>query len=102
MIEQFLVKSCPHAFAAGIIMASATCTVHTLDDAIFTDCFSDFGVIHITQFTMLFKSYFCVFRLSYINLVVNFVFYNVNIFFDSFQSIWLKVVQQLVMISLFS
>ena len=33
-------QPCPHAFALCIIMASATYTIHTLENAIFTYCFS--------------------------------------------------------------
>ncbi len=37
VIEQFRFHSGPHALAAGVIMASATCTVHTLSYAILPD-----------------------------------------------------------------
>ena len=40
IIEKFLFQPCPHAFALCIIMASATYTIHTLENAIFTYCFS--------------------------------------------------------------
>ena len=34
------VEACPHAFASGIIMASATGTVHALNNAISVDSFT--------------------------------------------------------------
>ena len=36
-VEEFLLHSCPHAFAASIIVTSAAGTVHALPDAAFAD-----------------------------------------------------------------
>lgn len=38
LVQQFRRHSATHAFAAGIILASYACTVHTLPDSIFADC----------------------------------------------------------------
>ena len=38
VIQQFGLHSRPHAFAAGIIMSSASCTIHALLYAVLTDC----------------------------------------------------------------
>ncbi len=40
VVEKLTLQSCPHAFTAGIVMASASCTVHTLADAVFQDGFA--------------------------------------------------------------
>ena len=37
VIKQFLLHSCPDAFASCIIMASSSSTVHALDNAVFLD-----------------------------------------------------------------
>ena len=31
------IETCPHAFASSVVMASATSTVHALENAIFVD-----------------------------------------------------------------